>query len=714
LGGDVYGIDFDLAVPPGNIISGHVSDEASGVGLPEVHLSLFDNDGNHIAEVGTDAYGNYYFSGWPDSTYRVFAHSVPQGYQQELYDNVPCDWDCAFSNSGPGTPISVSGSIEFPNNDIALTYTGGERIIVTVEHSGTGVPISDASAQMLFSLYDENGNWLDNLGSDLGMREFYVAPGNYYVTVQADVQYHNTIDEVFDNQHCYGFDDCWPLVQPGATLITVNPGGTEVAAFVLEQASTISGTVTALSGGALLANIEVCAQRQSDGWWGGCASTDSNGDYEIRGLEGRNNWDVFVNYTSGQPYSTASYSFNPVDNSTSNATGIDFALGDAHLVSGTLTVNDGSHSPVVREGAVNIYDASGNWVNGTDVDDNGNWSVYLGDGDYFISFETWGTYEFYVSELHDGTQCPWYSCYGGDWVNNTTPLTIDGSWVNPLDVELDQGVIFTGTLTDELPPNDPISNLRVYFYDDDLFAAGASLEESFVLLIRGDAGGNYRTPALPIRNILPFSTGWDLGYGREFYDDQKCDPMDCDDAFANRTAFVSGDDFVAGDTVTVDFDLIRRSALSGVVTDGATGIEGVKVNVWDTKSNLVDTAWTDGSGAYESNVGGHNHAAALYYVTANGENMGYVGQIYGDPANADSNAPCPQEYCVQGGIPGVTPISTLDGLDRSDINFTLAAQQPATISGVVLDQFDNPGPGGVVLFVNNQGDWGGVGWVYGG
>jgi acetyltransferase-like isoleucine patch superfamily enzyme len=693
-GGDVFGIDFELEVPPGNIISGRVTDEALGVPLSNVSMSLFDSSGNHIAETITDAHGNYYFSGLTDADYRVFTGGVPNGYQQELYDNVPCDGGCDFSGTGPGTALTVSGSTEFPNNDIGLTWVGGTRIFGTVTRSDTGEPVASTLSWLHLDLYDDAGNLIDLRDTNSsGQYQFQVAAGDYYLRTQHEYGYHFLINEVWNNHPC--FDDCGPAL---GDLLSVPDGATVLADFVLDPASSISGTVTALSDGAPLANIEVCVRRQSDGWWAVCNSTDGNGDYQLRGLEGRNDWVVFVNTTSGQPYLAEEYTGNPVDTSTADASDIDFALASVPVISGTLQADDGvSTSPITSEAVIKVFDLDGNHLVETGVDGSGNWTLALADGDYYILAEPYfgGAYEQYVPELQDGTPCPDLWCIDPNYAGTPVPISVNAG-TGPIDITLERGVRFSGTISDE-NTGAPLEGAVALFLNED----------NSVQIFRTwtDANGQYSTTALPAQTFTLFSTGFNIGYGREFFDDQKClrdggDAAACGAAVAGRTTVVGN----PGDALTFDSNLVRRVAFSGTVTaSGGGALGGVPVNIRVAADHyLAATVWTDGNGDwYVDHI-----APGSYYVTARGEDYGLVGQVY----NTGGSNDCPQEVCDYAALG--TELVNDNGLDRSDIDFALNAQMPATISGSIRDS-SGGNPGGGVAFFDAVGNFIGHAWLDG-
>ena len=122
LNGDRTGIDFNLEVPPGGLISGRVSDADTGIPMPDVHMLLMNEFGNHLVDTSIDQYGNYYFSGLTDGNYKVLANGVPEGYAWKLFPDVAChEWSCDPATEGG--IINISAAATSSSNDIALDFS---------------------------------------------------------------------------------------------------------------------------------------------------------------------------------------------------------------------------------------------------------------------------------------------------------------------------------------------------------------------------------------------------------------------------------------------------------------------------------------------------------------------------------------------------------------------------------------------------------------
>ncbi|WP_191621140.1 carboxypeptidase regulatory-like domain-containing protein [Marinihelvus fidelis] len=701
-------LDFDLdATDPARSVSGFIHD--GGIPINNVWVDLYDEYGEHMGSRNTDIDGLYHFSNLPDDgrTFRVFVSGPPRGYDTALFNGVACpQWAC--DPVADGSPVSL-GSI---GNDIELPYIGSERIHGIVAMDGTGEGVSSAHGHFGVQFWDDAGNQLgethveDNGRYQIILADWGYGPGDYTLLTANDPNYHGLINEDNDGNLC--MYDCTPQTS-GASVITVDASDSVRVDFNLQAGKQVSGTVTAENGGAPLGDIEICAARQSDGWYVGCAWTGADGNYVLGGLADSNELVVFVNNPNNQPYLPEQWNDDPccdynnadlVDVTGGDVAGIDFALGDAFSVSGTLSVDDGSGAvPLVNDAEVWVFDLSGNQVSGGQVDENGAWTTFLPPGDYLFYFQPYkpAAYDGYVSEFHDGTPCAELQCFGWDFVSHVTPLTI-GFDTSGIDATLEPGAVFVGQITDE-NTGAPIADARVIFYDDLSIQNETYFTEYFMI---ADGNGDFRTPPLPPKAYSVFSTGYVVGYSREYWSDQKCAPLDCDDAIANRTVEVP----VAGEFLDVSMDLVQRVNLSGTVLDpDGNPLDGVPVTVRDAAGQAIETVWTGPDGSYVSdlfqNDAPRGHSGGDYLVTARGEDFGFHAQIYGDPGNGESNVECPFETCATSAP--VTPLSTLDGQDRTDINFQFTARDLSTVSGSITDPEGNPA-GGAVAFMDPAGN----------
>ena len=118
-------------------------------------MILLDDSNVSIAETQTDTFGNYYFSGLEDGSYKVYAAGVPEGYVEELFGGDHCPVSsCDLTVSG--TPITISGGGVAADRNIQLDHSG-TRFLGTITRSDTGEPVSAQYAHMGVDLFNEAG-----------------------------------------------------------------------------------------------------------------------------------------------------------------------------------------------------------------------------------------------------------------------------------------------------------------------------------------------------------------------------------------------------------------------------------------------------------------------------------------------------------------------------------------------------------------------------
>lgn len=281
--GVTSGIDFPL--PRGGQIGGRVVDQASGVALANVLVTIYDASGAWVAQGQTIASGEYRTEiGLETGTYFAVA-AAPSPLVSELYQDLSCfDGRCDPTS---GTVIAVAEGATTSGVDFGLPRGGSITGLVTDETTGAGVEadirVFDAPGrQAAWSHADATGRY-EVVG---------LPAGSYFVRADPVRPY---LAEVFDGVPCYG-GGCDPTTgTPVPVALGATTAGIDLA---VPRGGFVSGTVVDETSGAPVASASVTIQDGSGGWLGSTA-TDALGSYAFSGLAPG---DVFVNVSSTGPY----------------------------------------------------------------------------------------------------------------------------------------------------------------------------------------------------------------------------------------------------------------------------------------------------------------------------------------------------------------------------------------------------------------------------
>ncbi|MEM7355509.1 MAG: carboxypeptidase regulatory-like domain-containing protein, partial [Acidobacteriota bacterium] len=399
------GIDFALRKL--GSIAGRVIDEVTGEPIPYFSVWAQDASGSILRTTGTGDDGTYLLNKLGAGTYFVQTYGF-SGYQDELYDDIPCiPGICEHST---GSPVEVSLEMTTPGIDFALRQLGS--IGGTVTDAATGAPIRflsvavetlDGSLQG-FAETDEAGSYfIDDL-----------PPGDYVVFISTTGAYRN---EIYDDVPCPQ-GECdrtagMPLTVGLATDLTgIN--------FALDRLGQVSGVITDASTGAPLrhARVEI---RTNDELVASDAS-DADGRYTVAGLSPGN----YVALAYGpdgyvaQLHPSLPCAFGRCDLAAGapiavalNATfeNVDFALELGGSLMGSVRTTIESH---YLDGAILIWDANGEFLTATFPGSEGRYAVHgFTTGNYFVSTsEIYSLQPFtvYNNELFDELSCPVVSC----------------------------------------------------------------------------------------------------------------------------------------------------------------------------------------------------------------------------------------------------------------------------------------------------------------
>jgi hypothetical protein len=539
VGTDNPGIDFELEL--GGRIAGTVTDADTSIGLLDLIVDVLDPTGAWLLNVGTDGSGAYTSAGLPTGIYRAKTWN-DFGYINELYDDVPCPNWCDASS---GDDIVVTAGLITSGIDFELAQGG--RISGNVTETGSGTPLEG----VFVDLFTPAGEFISNPSSD-SIGDYLspgLPPGSYFARTWNDQGY---VYELYDDIACFG------------CVITT---GTPIVVNVTEDGS-----------GAPLEGIHVEVW-SSSGQLLALAGTDASGDYVINESFGAglyyiktwNDLDFINELYDGVPcaFCVATDGTPLLISAAETTYDVDFSLSKGGLISGTVT-DDNTHAKLENIG-VHVHDLSGNWIQSTGTDSNGDYLMKVGlpSGSYFTRTSNG---QGYVNEVHSDTPC-----IGACEFDAATPIAVSaGSTTTGIDFALVRGVKVSGTVTDAgsgLPIDD---SEVVVVTAAGRVAAGARVRSDGTFTTWGavPSGTYYATT----RNFA--------GYLDELYNEKSClgGGEYCDLNQGTPLLVVAGTD-VTG----IDFTLEQGGWFEGSVFDEvwARALGGTDVLIYDSGGDLI-------------------------------------------------------------------------------------------------------------------------------
>lgn len=506
-------------------------------------------------------------------------------------------------------------------------------------HSDTGTPVSVLAGQMASSLVEDppvggalSGLVTDSAGNGLPNVLIYTFDpstpdfGPYVALTQQDGTYTvaglaaGSYQVCFDTQGASGasptgyLDECYvdqPPHTTSGTPVAVSLGQTSVGVdATLAVAGAITGRVTDPSS-APVTGVDIEAWASGASQLAGTGRSDNSGDYTVKGLPTGS----YTLCLDGSPAisTTAPYGYT---NSCSGLT-VDVVAGQPTTVNATVE-KAGAVGGAVTGGSgpvpgvwVTVSDSSGNQVNSTNTDGNGNYQITgLAPGQVTVCFDptyTAGGYQ--------------RTCHGAQADGSGTPVTVTAGQLRTADVQLSRGAPITGTITDA--SGAPISGVLVNAY-------GMSSYNGYYA--QTDAAGSYTFSGVTADDYqICFDPSYAQGlaaggYAAECYDNQPslqtADPV---------TVGASG-------SVTVNAVLSAGAAITGQVTGSDGGVlGGVYVYAYDPQSGQQAAAssdYQDGSYRLAGLAGGDYTVCFDAFTVRQPAVTGYVNECYDNQSSA--------------------------------------------------------------------------------
>jgi hypothetical protein len=657
------------------VLSGRVTRAATGTGISGSAVLLYQGYSS-VATTYTDGAGNYSFTGLATGSYYVKTNNY-DGYLDEAWNNVPCDYSCRPVWSG-GTAIAVTDGATTPDIDFALDPGG--RIAGTVVNAVTSAPIANLAVIVKNATgRDVTYTYTDAFGVFVSYGG--LVSGTYLARTNTTWTSKGFVDEAYDNITC-PLSNCSSLT--GTPILVTSPSTTGGISFALDPGGGLAGKVTDAGTSAGLANVYVWLFGSGGGYFGSLM-TDATGNWTTAQnlpaatyVASTENFAGYVDEVwddipcpGGWPSSCGALGLaTAIDVAAGTTTsGIDFALDAGGRIAGRVT--DAATTTGLYLAEVDIYTEDGSFVSYAYTDGTGNYTTSTGlpAGRYRARQNSYGMYGSafgYIDEVYDNKPC--VGLYGCPLAEGA-PIGVSlGTTTAGIDFALDKGGLIAGTVTDATTA-EGVAEIEVDIY---------SPSGGFMSLGYTDSAGDYTAYfGLPAGRYYASTYQYSGGaYVDEVYDNVPC--AGCRPEIRGTPIDVA----LGSTTSAIDFALDAGGSISGRITSAAdgTGVSGW-VYAYTTNGFLVRRTTPAASGTYT--LGGLPPGRYVVYTR---NNKGLVDEIYDD-------RPCVGYRCD---LAAGTPVAVTAG-STTPVSFALSAA--ARISGRVTDGATGNGIAGVTIRV---------------
>lgn len=257
LGSPTTGVD--AALREGGRIRGRVTNTVTSAPVEYIEACAQTSQGARVC-TGTNAAGEYTIEGLAAGSYAISFEPWSQNYLSEYYGGAKYESEASR--------VAVTAESTVTGIDVALTP--GSEIAGTVRDQSTGNPIEDARVCARATVPPFSFPECVSSGAGGAYAITRLSSGDYSVEFSAPgfvEQYYREAETSSEAEKLN--------LAAGAILSEVNA--------TLQPGGSILGRVTSASNGEPLHEVQVCAYPESEGS-GGCARTNSGGEYAITGL----------------------------------------------------------------------------------------------------------------------------------------------------------------------------------------------------------------------------------------------------------------------------------------------------------------------------------------------------------------------------------------------------------------------------------------------
>jgi len=576
---------LNVAMVKGGSISGTVTDQDTGVGIPNVYVYAYNQaTGNSVGYGSTDNAGVYTVSGLPAGSYKL-------SFDTQNGSNYLSQWYSNKTDLASATAVTVTSANTTSGVSVALAKGGSLTGKVTDSVTGAGIP------DVYVNLTDaKNGAFLGGTGTDRsGVYRFAGLAGTYKLVYSGAgylVQWYG------------GKSD-----QGSAGIVSVTaPRETAGIDVTLVKGASISGMVTQSASGSALYGVQVAAVTITDpSHIISYTTTDNSGAYLLSGLSTgsyqlRFSRDGYVDQWYGGA-ADRSGAVAIVATAPNLTAGINMVLVQGAVITGRIT--DRITGAAAQGVTVSAVDAvTGFWSRSGYTD---------GTGAYSISGLASGKYQIQATSYSGvGYITQWYGDKEQQSAASTVTVTAPGSLAG-VDITMEKGSVITGSVSDRAT-GAPLSNFWVVVSNA---STGEHVGSGY-----SDGSGGYTVSGLPSGNYLVSCSA--TGYLTNWFDGKA-------DATSATTIALSAPNAVSGINLALD----RAGSISGTITDRSTGvgIANAYLSLSERNSgNWVGSSYTDSSGVYII-TGLASGSYRLRIEAPSGS--GYIGVWYGESLCAD-------------------------------------------------------------------------------